>query len=403
MKVIDKLKDGIRLRVSKLASDRVIRGFDEFVSGNPARRALLSYLVFPLLLPPILRDRTKFSNRGIAEQIPRALNELGYVVDITNFDNRSWVPSQPYDLFIGHGGINFERLSRCLPDSTPRIYFSTGIYWGEGNARLARRIHELALRRGFLLPLHRSVLFDEEYANQIADGIICLGNEFAVETYSRFRHVIGMNNAIFPIKRYAWRNKDYGEGRRHFLFFSGRGSVLKGLDLLLEAFARTQLHLHICQHLESDFAEVYRHELTGCPNIHVHGFLKMRSRRFSAVAARCNWVISTTCTEGQPGAVLECMGHGLIPILPNTANINMEDWGIVFPDCEVETIRSTVLKASTMQIDECRQRSARVQESTRRTYSVDNFRDNFKKAVIDILTMIDVKGHDDHGSVRVTS
>jgi len=379
--LVGTVKDALVRRLAGFAASRVIRDYDGFCKGKPTRRALLSYLALPLLPPPALRDRVKFSNRGIAQEIPRVLNELGYSVDIVNYDNRSWLPDQPYDLFIGHGGINFEQISRRLPERTVRIYFATGIYWREWNAHNERRAAGLFSRRGVTLASYRAIENDEEYALDKSDGIICLGNRRAVETYSRFPRVTGINNAIFPVTWEGWRGKNFGEGREHFLFFSGRGNVHKGLDLLLEAFAGTDLHLHVCQHLEPDFADAYKRELTEYSNIHVYGFIPMRSSKFYALAKRCDWVVSPTCAEGQPGAVLECMAHGLIPILSDEANIDVGKWGIPLSDCRIDTLRSTVLYASVMGTDSIRQMTAEMVDVTRNQYSAVNFSMNMRKAI----------------------
>ena len=375
------LKDVVAQRLAGWAKSRIIRDYDEFCDGKPARRALLSYLVLPLLPPPSFRDRVKFSNRGIAQEIPRVLNELGYSVDIVNYDNRSWLPDRPYDLFIGHGGINFEQISRRLLERSARIYFSTGIYWRESNTRVQWRAADLVTRKGVVLSSYRTVENEEDYAVRNSDGIICLGNHRAVDTYSHFSKVIGINNAIFPVYWEEWRGKDYERGRRNFLFFSGRGNVLKGLDLLLEAFAGTDLHLHVCQHLEPDFADAYRRELTECPNIQVHGFVPMRSPKFYNLANRCDWVISPTCAEGQPGAVLECMAQGLIPILSEEANIDVGKWGIRLPDCRIKTMRSTLLLASGMETELIRLMTNEVVEETRNLYTVENFNRNIRQAI----------------------
>jgi glycosyltransferase involved in cell wall biosynthesis len=375
------VKDALVRRLTGLATCRVIRDYDEFCKGKPTRTALLSYLVLPLLPPPALRDRVKFSNRGIAQEIPRVLNELGYSVDIVNYDNRSWFPVRPYDLFIGHGGINFEQISRRLPERTVRIYFATGIYWREWNAHNERRAVGLSSRRGVTLASYRAIENDEEYALDKSDGIICLGNRRAVETYSRLPRVIGINNAIFPVAWEGWRGKNFEEGRKHFLFFSGRGNVHKGLDLLLEVFAGTDLHLHVCQHLESDFADAYRRELTECSNIHVHGFVPMRSSKFYALAKRCDWVVSPTCAEGQPGGVLECMAHGIIPIISEETNIDIGEWGIPLPDCCIDTLRSSLILAGRLEIDLIRKMAIEAVGITKKLYSIDNFRRNFRAAI----------------------
>ncbi len=363
------------------ADRRFLAGFKEFCVGAPSHRALVSYLVDPLLPPPEQRDRTMFSNRGIAQQIPQALNELGYVVDIVQWDDLTWQPTDRYDLFVGHGGVNYERIAHKLIPDTVRIYFSTGIYWKESNVREAQRLNDLTVRRGHLLQPDRCIRQSEEYANRAANGIICLGNQEAIKTYRHFPLVLGINNGVYPVTWNGWKDKDYQEGRQHFLFFSGGGNIHKGLDLLLEAFTGTQLHLYVCQNIEPGFGDVYRYELTECPNIHTYGQIPMRSPSFEALAMQCNWVISATCAEGQPGATLECMGYGLIPILPPSANIDLGGFGLLLPDCNVGTIRATVLNAAQTPIDECRRRSLLTRDAICHEYSPERFNRNFKQAV----------------------
>jgi hypothetical protein len=213
------LKDVVAQRIAGWAKSRIIRDYDEFCDGKPARRALLSYLVLPLLPPPSFRDRVKFSNRGIAQEIPRVLNELGYSVDIVNYDNRSWLPDRPYDLFIGHGGINFEQISRRLPERTARIYFSTGIYWGEFNVRVQRRAADLASRRDVALSPYRIVEYDEDYALRNSKASFAR-NLRAVETA---RPNAGING-------FSGRWEDGGKGLRKveaFPVFNRRGNLLK--------------------------------------------------------------------------------------------------------------------------------------------------------------------------------
>ena len=118
----------------------------------------------------------------------------------------------------------------------------------------------------------------------------------------------------------------------------------------------------------------------------------MRSSEFEALVRQCNWVISATSTDGQPGATLECMGYGMIPILPDSANIDLGDWGLRLTDCEVETIHQSILAASTMDPAECLLRTAKIAETTRDLYSADNFRGCFKQAVVDIISVEKFKG-----------
>ena len=87
------------------------------------KRVLLSYIVHPFSIP---RDAPRFLrhiNIWRAQEIVRILNQLGYIVDVVDYRDTSFVPRKKYDLFIGHGGINFEKIAQRLPDSTIKIYF----------------------------------------------------------------------------------------------------------------------------------------------------------------------------------------------------------------------------------------------------------------------------------------
>jgi len=260
------------------------------VTAQP-KRALVSYITTPFRLAPDDPRNVMFANSGIARSIVRVLNELGFIVDVVEWSDSKFVPRKHYNLFIGHGGRNFERIACHLPDETIKIYFSTGIYWKEHNRREAERFRWLEQRRGVRLPYDRWITYSEEYANYSADAIICLGNEYAKKTYSQFPLVINLNNAAYPDDHYHRLKKDFASARSNFLFFSGDGNVHKGLDLLLETFVQVDAHLYICQRISPQFYEVYKHELEDYPNIHFIGWLPLRSPQYYELVDKCAFVI----------------------------------------------------------------------------------------------------------------
>ncbi|NWF89168.1 MAG: glycosyltransferase [Ignavibacteriaceae bacterium] len=362
-----------------------ISSFDKFCINKCDKRALLSYLVHPFLLPQKFWEEILFSNRGMAIHIVKALNELGYKVDIIDFENSNWQPKHNYDLFIGHGGKNYQHLIENKLSVQKSIYFSTGPYWKFFNQNEAKRFYEFTIRTGYILPPDRYIKYDEEFANTSANGIICLGSSKILDTYKKFKNVICINNGHFPAKNYNNLNKDYNSGRNHFLFFSGRGNIHKGLDLLIEAFRGSKSHLHICQWIEPEFERIYFNDLHNQPNIHFEGFVKMRSTKFFELVNKCNWVILPTCAEGQPGSVIECMAYGLIPILSEYANIDIEEFGILIENLDVRSVQKVIITAEAMDSQECRRRSDRIREITANDYSSEKFKENFKSAVIKIV------------------
>lgn len=374
---------------------RSITGYDEYLprkqdTGN--RSALLSYLVEPLRAAPRKRDRAMFSNRGIAQYIPRALNELGYVVDIVNYDNREFKVKTGYDLFIGHAGMNFEPIHHQLPPETVSIYFSTATYWESFNRWEKERFENLFQRRGIVLPYDRYIADSQEFANRNADGIICLGNDNVRQTYAQFPLVLSLNNAAFPDNGYNYAGKDFEIGRNNFLFYSGPGNVHKGLDLLLDVFLQTKNHLYICTAIEPLFEKAFYDELHNTANIHLVGNIHLHDRRVHSVIDRCNFVIHPSCAEGQPGSVIECLHKGVIPIVSRQANIDTDDFGITLESVSVQDILRVVEEASDMPAHVCKDRSMRTRRSAQEYYTEERFLQSMKNAIDRIREQTRKKG-----------
>ncbi|MDO9464750.1 MAG: glycosyltransferase [bacterium] len=391
VKVFDCLGFEIRRKKTKRA---VVFDYRKYLQTdksefNKNKRALVSYLVNPLLISP---QRIKFSNDGIALAIPRVLNELGYIVDVVNWDDLNFVPEKKYNLFIGHGGCNFEQIARNLSSNAVKIYFSMGIYWKECNQREAERFCQLKQRRGRSLPYDRWITYSEEYANCSADAIICLGNEYAKESYLKFPFTLNLNNAAYPDDRYDRTMKNFVSARNNFLFFSGGGNVHKGLDLLLEAFVQVNdAHLYICQSISSDFYEVYRHEFEDHPNIHLIGPLKMRSSKFYKLMDKCAFVIHPSCAEGQQGSVIECMLQGLIPMVSRDTNMDVNDFGIMLNTCCIKEIVETVQDLSQRSPKWCKETSQRTHKIAITDYSEETFLSNLRNHIKHIIEKASAK------------
>lgn len=343
-------------------------------------RALLSYIPDKMKENAPGHEYKLSGNQMKALYIPRALNELGYIVDYMDWKDTNWKRTKDYDLFIGHGGYNFEYVAKQL-ENTKIIYFATGFYHKLFNQLEADRFDDLEKRRGARLPPDRMIRVDEEPALMLSDGIICLGNQACADSYSKFKNVVPVGSLPVQSDWDRFEEKDYAKGAKHFLFYSGDGNVHKGLDLILEALAGTDLHLHICQRMNQDFEKVYENELA-LPNIHNHEKILLNSLAYKNLVMLCNWIISATCCEGCPNAVLESMAHGLIPVVPYNASVDVDNFGFILP---LDKIRETVLKLSRIEPDEARFCSEMAQDKIRTYYSPMPFLERFKEAVRQIV------------------
>jgi glycosyltransferase involved in cell wall biosynthesis len=345
------------------------------------KRALLSYLTRPFSLA---RDDPRFLshiNIWHAVEMVRALNKLGYRVDVVGYQDLRFVPRRPYDLFIGHGGTNYERIARRLEPGTVKIYFSSGCYWRFHNEQELLRLEALRARRGMELPPDRLIQHSEEGALKAADAILGLGNGFTRSTYADFSRVIMLNGTALDDDHFEGENKDYGSGRGHFLFFAGPGNVHKGLDLLLEAFSGLEKHLWICTLIDPPFGAAYRHELQELPNVHLVGWTELRSLEYYKLVDRCDFAVLPSCSEGQAQSVVECMSQGLIPMVSRASGLDVEGFGFLLEPCTVEEIVHKVQEVAGYSAEHCRELSLRTREVARARFSEQVFPAEFKRAV----------------------
>jgi len=324
---------------------------------EPSKRALFSYLAAPFLASRS-DSHARDANSWRALEIVRALNEMGYLVDVADCTDVSFVPERTYHLFVGHGGHNFDSIASRLGAEAIKIYYFSGCRWDVHNQRELARLEDLRVRRGVTLPPDRLVTASEADALSIADAFLGVGNEATRRTYSGFDHVHLIPSVVWPDDRGVASSKDFLSGRRHFLFFSGPGNVHKGLDLLLDAFdGLREEHLWICTRIDRPFAAVYGDLLTGRSNIHLLEWVKPRSPLHYDVLRRSNWIILPSCAEGIATSVVESMNHGLIPVVSEACGIDAAESGIQLSTCSVEEIASTVRELSSLGEARCREMS----------------------------------------------
>lgn len=364
-----------------------IFGYKRYLNRRRAGRALLSYLPDHVLNEIMGIPTVQFSNAGLARTIPRVLNELGFEVDIVDWQDTNFTPSSSYDLYIQHGGVNFRALSRGVGPKTKVIYFSTGNYWGFHNKQEEKRFQYFESRNGVRLPPDRYIFHEEEEALEAADTIISLGNEFTRSTYSKYPNVYTLSNACFVDNRYYRVKKDYSSVRYNFLFFAGGGNIHKGLDLSIEAFLNLpeKFHLYIVTPLDSEVANFYHNSLRSRSNIHLYGFVEMRTSTYYDILDKCCFSLLPSCSEGSAGSMIESMNQGLIPILTKEVGIDVNGHGFeVQPDPKsLAEILASLSSLPTSKLARMSMENKKIADSQ---LSSEEFKKNFLYCVTEALS-----------------
>ena len=285
--------------------------------GNGEKKALFVYLIKPFLVSKGKEENdTRFRP---ARTIVDILNNYGYTVDVVNNDYSGLnLDLDRYDLIFGQGDL-FNKVASDI--GVKKIYYATGRYKNHIKEELQKRQDYLYKRKGKRLPLMRKGLGFNEGAKH-ADGVLALGNGCAKTYYNVCDNV---ESVLFEPSDYISHDldcKSFGDNRRNFLFFSGPGPLLKGLDLALDTFAELPNYNLYISGLDlsipntgnnQKFIQLYRKELT-MDNVFNLKWMDKRSDLFNSITNKCNFILSFSLSESTNMSTLACMRRGMIPV-----------------------------------------------------------------------------------------
>jgi len=349
-----------------------------FPSGKtPKGHVLLSYIPDSLLYQENDKRFKRHSNAWESAEIARIFNRYGYAVDAISWDDRSFVSERNYTVvFDIH-----RNLLRCSTSGTHKIFHITGSDPAFSNSAEQERIDALLRRRGVAVAPRRYVsekdleLFHGNL--EAADSVTLIGNETTAATFPEHaRHKLTL---VTPTGSHLTTLRDHKKTviRKEFLWFNGTGAVHKGLDLVLEVFARhPEMVLHVVgpYRKERDFTAAYASELTKCPNICSHGFLSPSSRKFRKIAGNVLGFISPSCSEGISTSAITCMQYGMVPILSRNSGIDLTpDMGYLLQNCTITEIEAAILSLLDKPEHEVRRMIANSQEFALKRFSRAEF------------------------------
>lgn len=362
------------------------RGFASFRPAGPARgRALVAHEIEALLLPADAPVPVRHNNLGEAIAMRETLLGLGFVVDVISRERRRFRPRHRYDLFVG-ARQNFARVAATLDPGCIRVAHLDTAHWLANNAAIFAREAALRDRRGVALDSHKFIGINR--AIETADAATLLGNAWDHATYAF------AGKPVFQVPNpaavaYPWfEDKDFAAARRRFLWIGSQGFVHKGLDLVLEAFARMpDLHLTVCGPLDEEkgFVAAFRRELFETPNIETLGWVDIASPEFAGLVGRSLALVYPSAAEACAGTVVNSMHAGLIPLASRESGVDIEaDFGDYLGD-SVAAVEAAVRRLAARPPEELAAMAARARTVARATYTREAYRAAFGAAITRIL------------------
>lgn len=347
------------------------------------KNCLLMYII-----EPFKNKKISFGHQSYyqSRELAKIIGEFGYNVDVIQFNDKRAKLTKKYDLvFDLHPGMNMVYQNHLNPGAK-RVAYITGSNPLFTNDAETKRINDIYARKKVKLNKRRSVEpFKNEYLKSF-DCMLLMGNQNTLETYKKETPYIVH---LIPNTGYEFlANHDHSSrSPKKFLFLAGSGQVHKGLDLLLEVFAKNpDLHLYVCSNFKSeeDFCGLYKRELYETNNIHPVGFIDVDSFAFVEMAKQCTYIISPSCAEGQSGSVLVGMSSGLIPIISKENGID-EEGAHILHDCLPETIEGIIREYSKKPAEWREKEAENAIKIIHDKYSPKNFSNSIKEAMSALL------------------
>lgn len=346
---------------------------------------LLSYRIEPFLLKPNQPIPNDQSWNWECLLIAQTFLDLGYNVDVIQFHNDKFVPQKDYAFFIDIR----HRLEALAPKLNPdcvKIFHVDIANMVFRNAAECSRLLELQQRKGITLRPQRYEV--PNLGIEYADYATVLGNDFTVSTFKyankpMFQIPIS-SSFVYPYPE----EKDFAAVRNNFLWFGGSALVLKGLDLVLEAFAEMpEYHLTVCGPISNDqeFEKAFHKELYETPNIHTHGWIDVSSPDFLKVTNNCLGLVYPSVSEGQAGAVITCLQAGLIPILSYESGVDVHNFGVILANLSLTEIKATVRKIANLPVEDLKLMSRQAWEYARTNHTKEKFAQAYRSAVEQII------------------
>lgn len=325
-------------KFKKLAKNIFIQLFSPTIVKKRAKMVYISYLPEAYIKSEGDKYFSKHQNRLESLTIGRVIESLGMGYIIERFD-KCIIRKFKCDIVFGLEP-NFERIAKHNP-SAIKIYYATGSYYEHQNTMIYSRTDSFNKSHNCNLSYNR--LVTPHNSAETADYIFQIGSQKTINTYpEHLRHkicIIRQSCQNFP--NYDINSKLKSYSKTDFLWFGGKGSILKGLDLIIDYFlTHTQYNIHIIGPIDSDFLSYYKNAINTSSNIHCYGFMDLNDFDFIEKVQKCSCIIFPSCSEGLPGTVINAMKLGVIPILSKWCSI----------DC-IETLGYEMESLSTDSID----------------------------------------------------
>ena len=349
-----------------------------------APRALVIYSIEAL--PHFLKGKldqfpnmTHHSRYWESAEIARLLNRHGYIVDYFHSKGYPKIEWAKYDLVIDC--LNNLKDAPAM-EGQIRVYYASSNHWIPWNFAELQRTKMFRERTGIAVPTNRQIptIASDEYA----DFLTYFGTDLQIRSFDPKPKKVQLNISSVSIP--APRIKEIANARNKFLWLGGGGMLHKGMDLVLEAFAKMpHMDLYVAGGMEDqpEFWEWAKQILAAHEHIHYLGFVDVASPSFEKIANECVGVVYASGAEGGPGSVAQALHFGLIPIVTPNSFVRAEVLGYTIDGATDQEIIESIIEQVSLVADlpehELRQKSDAAREFALKYHTRPAYTESFER------------------------
>ena len=332
-----------------------------------------------------LNDQTQLDvhqNRREAIKIAEIFYNLGFNLYIQNYNSRRKIPNLDFKIIFGIEP-NFCNACYKHPNAI-KIYYATGAYFEHQNKQV--RAMTDYINRTYKINMSYQRLVKPHDSIKIADYILQIGSKYTINTYpEEFKPKIEL------IKQSSQatcdtNTKEYAPENEYFCIASS-GNALKGIILLIEFFhAHPQYTINIVGPIDNTFYKGIKNKLS--TNIKLWGFLNINGTTLKTIMSHCNFIIYPSGSEGGvPGAVLNAMKRGLIPIVTPWAAFNeINEYGYLMNEWNAKSISNGINWSLKLSPEQIKCLSSKCISFVNNNFTLEVFSNEFKTYINNIIT-----------------
>jgi glycosyltransferase involved in cell wall biosynthesis len=211
--------------------------------------------------------------------------------------------------------------------------------------------------------------------DNIPSLIFHIGTDTSIQTYPQNLH-----NLFIKIGTISLYSKDFDMNEKlnkalknNFLWIGSNGSILKGLDSVIESFALIpDLILHVVGPIDKEVKAVLK-SITS-DNIIFYGELNLNSEIFLKIINSCVWSINLSSSEGIPGSLINSMRMGCIPIMSRYSSYSDKiDVGYTLESIDYQSIANFLQTTKTLDLSDAKNMMLDTLNLAKRFFSEETF------------------------------